>query len=91
MITCVDIGLSLDRFSGISNLSFSYHDNRRHSYQVRKHGKPQVFRANGLQPWSVLGLLFGMVGLLRSCVDYQEVIVSVSSGWSRGNIIDVSH
>jgi hypothetical protein len=35
-----------------------------------------IVRANGLQAWSVLGLLSNMVGLLRSCVDYQEVIVS---------------
>jgi hypothetical protein len=41
----------------------------------QKHCNPQVVRANGLQVWSVLGLLSGMVGLLRSCVDYQKVIV----------------
>jgi hypothetical protein len=42
---------------------------------VWKSGKSQVVGANGLQPWSVLGLLSCMVGLLRSSFDYQEVII----------------
>ena len=33
---------------------------------------------------SVLGLLSGMVGLLRSCVDYQEVIVFYGGHVIRG-------
>ncbi|SLM47958.1 protein of unknown function [Nitrospira japonica] len=40
-------------------------------------GFPQVengVRANGLSKDVMLGLLSAIVGLLRSCVDYQEVI-----------------
>ena len=56
----------------------------------QKHCNPQVVRANGLQLRSVLGLLSGMVGLLRSCVDYQKVIIFLV-GVSFENIVDVSH
>jgi len=48
-----------------------------------------VVRANGLQAQSVLGLLSDIVGLLRSCVDYQEVIVSSDDRMIRAH--DVSH
>ena len=49
-----------------------------------------VVRANGLQAQSVLGLLSDIVGLLRSCVDYQKVIIFLV-GVSFENIVDVSH
>ena len=42
-----------------------------------RHGFPQAkkeVRANGLSKDALLGLLSATVGLLRSCVDYQEVI-----------------
>ena len=50
----------------------------------------QVVRANGLLAWGVLGLLPGMVDLLRSCVDYQEVIEFFAEHVIRG-YVDVSH
>lgn len=50
----------------------------------------QVVRANGLRGCDLLGLLFGMVGLLRSCVDYQEVIEFYREHVIRG-CADVSH
>ena len=50
----------------------------------------QLVRANGLQAQSVLGLLSDIVGLLRSCVDYQEVIVSLGDRMIRVHM-DVSH
>ncbi len=55
-----------------------------------KHGKQQDVRANGLQACGVLGLLSGIVGLLRSCVDYQEVILLYALRVVRG-YMDVSH
>ena len=43
--------------------------------KIRNQEKTSTIRANGLQAWTVLGLLSGMVGLLISCVYYQEVII----------------
>ena len=52
--------------------------------------KTQLVRANGLRAWDALGLLSGRVGLLRSCVDYQEVIEFCCEHVVRG-CVDVSH
>ena len=52
--------------------------------------KLPLVRANGLPTRGVLGLLSGMVGLLRSCVEYQEVIVFYGAHVVRG-VVDVSH
>ena len=84
MITRVDIEPSLDRFCGISNLSFQCHEVGCMFGWCENIARPQVVRANGLQARGVLGLLSGIVGLLRSCVDYQEVIVSTRSVWFEG-------
>ena len=56
---------------------------------ARRQRETQVFRANGLQACGVLGLLSGRVGLLRSCIEYQEVIVFSSEHVIRG-CVDVS-
>ena len=50
----------------------------------------QLVRANGLRARGVLGLLSDMVGLLRSCVEYQEVIVFHDECVIRRSV-DVSH
>ena len=52
--------------------------------------KLPLVRANGLPARGVLGLLSGKVGLLRSCVEYQEVIVFYGAHVIRG-VVDVSH
>ena len=57
---------------------------------ARRQRETQVFRANGLQAWGVLGLLSGRVGLLRSCIEYQEVILFSGEDAIRG-CVDVSH
>ena len=67
-------GSSLDRFCGIGNLSPMIMKVGRTFGIEENPAKTQVVRANGLRAGGVLGLLFSMVGLLRSCVEYQEVI-----------------
>ncbi len=80
---------SLDRFCGIGNLSFQSHAPVACSATAKTSRNAPV-RANGLRACGVLGLLSGMVGLLRSCVDYQEVILSLDKHVIRGSV-DVSH